>query len=293
MNFSIFNTLLDAAIVIDSNQSIVYCNETVSTLTETPMRRLLKGKKIGEAFLFDTDFLPENMTAIQDPQPYVELQYTTRKGTRGAVQASVQPVPDHEGLWLVFMKDVTLETDLHNRYKVERKNRLEAIEESRIDPLTKIYNKRAFLEKFGKIFEKAKEIEFNLFLIVFDLDDFKKANDMYGHQAGDYILHELASFLSDSSIRDSDFFARFGGEEFVVILQRCSFEVAKTVAQRIQESVANHDFVYKGQKMKVTVSVGLARLTKDIKTAEEFFEKADKASYQSKQSGKNRYSIAS
>ncbi len=165
----------------------------------------------------------------------------------------------------------------------------ESYERSHVDPLTQIYNKRAFLNKISEIFKKASITKVNLSLIVFDLDNFKKVNDTYGHQAGDYVLRELASVVK-SKLRPSDYFSRYGGEEFTILITGGDLNIAIELAERLRQAIENHNFVFDGQLLEVTISAGVSCLEPGMESWEDLFEKADKASYKSKQNGKNQVS---
>lgn len=163
-------------------------------------------------------------------------------------------------------------------------------DKTQIDPLTQIFNKGALITQGEEVFKKAKVAQMALSVIVFDLDNFKSLNDTYGHQAGDYVLRELSDVVSQKLIRKGDFFARFGGEEFCLILLGSNLQKGVEVAERVRATVDNHGFVYKDTPLKVTVSAGVACLEGAMNTWTELFEKADQASYVSKKNGKNKVS---
>lgn len=163
-------------------------------------------------------------------------------------------------------------------------------DKTQIDPLTQIFNKGALLSQGEEVFKKAKVAQMALSVIVFDLDNFKMLNDTYGHQAGDYVLRELAEVATQKLIRKGDFFARFGGEEFCLILLGSNLQKGVEVAERIRATVESHPFIYKETPLKVTVSAGVACLEGAMQSWTELFEKADQASYVSKKNGKNKVS---
>jgi two-component system cell cycle response regulator len=163
-------------------------------------------------------------------------------------------------------------------------------DKTQIDPLTQIFNKGALLVQGAEVFKRATVAQMALSVIVFDLDNFKKLNDTYGHQAGDYVLREMSDMATNKLIRKGDFFARFGGEEFCLILLGSNLQKGVEVAERIRATIATHPFEYKGQKLSVTVSAGVACLEGAMQSWAELFEKADQASYVSKKNGKNKVS---
>lgn len=163
-------------------------------------------------------------------------------------------------------------------------------DQANLDPLTGIFNKGALLKKLDEVFRRARLTETSLSVIAFDLDNFKKVNDTYGHAAGDYVLKEMARVIKDGQIRQEDFFGRYGGEEFVILLSGSPLKRAVEIAERIRGTIERHPFLFQGQRMPVTISVGVACLEPEMKDPQELYIKADKASYLSKQNGKNRVS---
>jgi len=159
-----------------------------------------------------------------------------------------------------------------------------------VDGLTQIFNKATITKNLIDSFKKAKVTETNLSLIVFDLDHFKVVNDTYGHQAGDYVLREVADVVKNQLIRSGDVFGRYGGEEFVIILYGSPLQRACDVAERIRSTIERHQFSFAGKELKITVSLGVAGVNTGVATPEALFEKADQAAYQSKRDGRNRVS---
>lgn len=149
------------------------------------------------------------------------------------------------------------------------------------DEKTGLYNHRFFKNIFSIELEKAKRGK-KLSLIIIDIDFFKKINDTYGHLVGDKMIKALADLLKES-FRKSDVIARFGGEEFFIMLPNTSINKAKIVAERIRKKVLKS----KLKKYKITISLGVA----EYKKADNFQrieERADKALYKAKKEGRNR-----
>lgn len=164
-----------------------------------------------------------------------------------------------------------------------------------IDAGTQIFNKQYLQDTLDSEFRKAKSSQRNLSILVFDLDHFKKVNDTYGHNAGDQVLRDLAKVVK-ICIRKEDIFARFGGEEFVVILPNTNAQqavkVAETIRQKCEEFKHTLDFEENGQKKHVehtqTVSIGIAGFNPNMATPKQLLEIADQKLYQSKKEGRNR-----
>jgi len=156
------------------------------------------------------------------------------------------------------------------------------------DGLTHIYNKKYFIDTLRKEFAYCLRHRVPLSLLMVDIDHFKRINDTYGHQAGDYALSRLSTRILDA-VRAEDVFARYGGEEFVVLLREAPEDKAFILAERLRRLVETTDFTYNGQQMKVTVSIGIATLQDaDYTDTDAFIAAADKHLYRAKQAGRNR-----
>ena len=167
-----------------------------------------------------------------------------------------------------------------------------------IDAGTQIFNKQYLQDTLESEFRKAKLSNRPMSILVFDLDHFKKVNDTYGHNAGDHVLREVASTVK-ACIRKGDIFARFGGEEFVIILPNTngqqSVKVAETVRQKCETSPHAIDYEEAGSKKHAdhvqTISVGIAEIGPNMSDPKELMELADQKLYQSKKGGRNRVTI--
>jgi len=172
-----------------------------------------------------------------------------------------------------------------------RVNRLEkeleeAKKESKEDFLTKLNNKRA-LDEFLEIKESEfKRYERNYSVVMFDLDKFKDVNDTYGHDAGDAILRAFAKILK-KDCRSVDVVGRFGGEEFMALLSETELSGAVKFAQKVREDVQKARFMYKGKRIEVTVSAGVAERKAHI-SANATISSADEYLYVAKKEGRNR-----
>ena len=166
------------------------------------------------------------------------------------------------------------------------KERLSKIEkQSKTDPLTGLWNKGALYEELRKQLKQLNKGDYVFSVIVADMDDFKMVNDLYGHLAGDEVLIHFAKLLK-SDLRMDDFAARFGGEEFVIILPRLTEKESVIVASRLRERLENSIVKFGSEIIKVTASFGVAEAKKGD-TPQSLLEKADKALYLAKKEGKN------
>ncbi|MCP4020609.1 MAG: GGDEF domain-containing protein [Desulfobacteraceae bacterium] len=167
------------------------------------------------------------------------------------------------------------------------------------DPLTKTFNRRFFQEVAEKEIERAKQYNTGISIILIDADYFKNINDRYGHLTGDQVLINLTD-LYRKNIRKTDTLARFGGEEFVLLMTETQPESALNKAEQLRKMTAEKAMaVIDGKELKITVSLGVANWCPDIEnwhpdnaaTVNELLGCADKALYQSKESGRNRVSL--
>jgi two-component system, cell cycle response regulator len=159
-----------------------------------------------------------------------------------------------------------------------------------IDAGTQLFNKKYLLETLESEFRLCRVYGRPLSVIYYDLDFFKKVNDMHGHNCGDYILRECAQ-VAKSCMRSDDILARFGGEEFVAVLPGADSALAVELAERIRRTVANHEFVFEEKRLTQTISMGVSELQARFKTATELLEDADKKLYQSKHNGRDRVTV--
>ncbi len=168
----------------------------------------------------------------------------------------------------------------------ELRKRSQEIEvESITDALTGIYNRKGYDDKMSETLAHVKRYGIKSSLIVCDIDFFKKINDNFGHKVGDLALIKLATLLKDR-LRTNDFIARFGGEEFVVILPHTDIEGAAKAGLGLREYIDNAVFSYKGKEVPLTISIGVSEFTKDDDNSS-VFERADHALYLAKKSGRN------
>ena len=148
-------------------------------------------------------------------------------------------------------------------------------EMSTVDELTKLYNRRYFIDALDGEFERANRYEMDMALIMLDLDYFKKVNDTYGHPAGDMVLSDVGGILK-KHIRRSDLACRYGGEEFAVILPNVSKESIYSAYERFREMVSKQTFKSESKLFHITVSVGIA-FSNDAESANDLLAHADQA----------------
>jgi len=163
-----------------------------------------------------------------------------------------------------------------------------------MDPLTKVNNRRGFENRIVLEWNRAIREQTPISILMMDIDKFKVYNDTYGHQQGDAALRTFADVASKSLLRNLDFIARWGGEEFVVLLPGVATEGAAEVAERIRKSVEDVVLLTgDGKETRITVSIGVNSYVPSTgDSPDEFMKKSDDALYKAKESGRNRYVIA-
>jgi len=160
------------------------------------------------------------------------------------------------------------------------------------DELTGLYNRRYLYAHLDELLEQVNKDGVELAVLLFDIDHFKQVNDAHGHPAGDAVLKELAA-RTINSVRSVDLVARYGGEEFVVVMPETDLEIAATVAERLRLSVAKEPFtlIATGEKLPVTISIGVTAAGKSADDREALLKRADDALYGAKSRGRNRFIV--
>jgi diguanylate cyclase (GGDEF)-like protein len=158
------------------------------------------------------------------------------------------------------------------------------------DELTGLRNRRSFNERAASAFGSRAEQTSGIALLIVDVDFFKQYNDRYGHAAGDTVIAAVASSLATSVVRAEDSVARYGGDEFVILLPGVLLAEGEAVAERVRRRVAELDIVHEGAPKKaLTVSIGIGYCEHDDDVSEAaLFKAADDALYRAKKEGRNR-----
>ena len=160
-----------------------------------------------------------------------------------------------------------------------------------MDGLTSLYNRRFFLKLANSEVERAKRYSHPTTFMMLDLDFFKNINDDYGHLTGDHVLERVARLLEAES-READIIGRLGGEEFAILSTESTLQQANQLAERIRARVKNEIIEFDGHQIRVTISIGISEVRESDELIEQAMNRADKALYQSKGTGRNLVSIA-
>lgn len=172
-----------------------------------------------------------------------------------------------------------------------KKQLMEANQTMRRDHLTGAHNRKSYDEQVRRYLQLHEIDKDPMSLIVLDIDFFKKVNDTYGHDIGDFVLQECVRLLGESFMREEDFIARLGGEEFAVILPGCDTDTAVKMAEEAMARIRKEVFVHENYEIRFTVSMGIAELYQG-ESADSWYKRADAALYESKQTGRNKWTIA-
>jgi two-component system, cell cycle response regulator len=232
-------------------------------------------------------------TAIRRGYPAAYIVMTAHNSVESAVEAMKSGAADYlpKPFPLDLLRMVVART-LHAQRLAERAKQADLYEKlAQTDGLTELNNYRFFQQRLSIELNRAQRFNRSLSLIMLDLDDFKAYNDIYGHQSGDQALRQLASLLQRSS-RSYDLVARYGGDEFVIILPETSKNMAAEVAERIRCAVENAA-IESGEPAldgHFTASLGIASFPEDATEKNDLIRKADLALYQAKTCGRNRVS---
>ncbi|HEY9080344.1 diguanylate cyclase [Magnetovibrio sp.] len=157
-----------------------------------------------------------------------------------------------------------------------------------VDPLTGMTNRRAFYEEAERIFQSSKRYGRNMSVLMLDIDHFKRINDTYGHAVGDQVLVEIASCFRQVC-RETDLPARFGGEEFIVLLQEADQDAALKTAERLRQAITAINVV--GSENTITASIGVSQLNEETNKLDGLILRADKAMYSAKAKGRNNCQV--
>lgn len=183
-----------------------------------------------------------------------------------------------------------LEKQLHETEKHADDLRTEMTQQrhrSQKDPLTGLPNRVVYNDVISEAYKQWKKEQVDLVIAVGDIDHFKEINDSYGHLAGDKVLKKIADVLQ-GSMRKADLICRYGGEEFVFILEKTNADNAVKVMEKLRDAIASCGFHFRGNRVQITMSFGVTQFTKDDNQPDDGFARADKALYKAKQEGRNK-----
>ena len=292
----IFEWIYDGIIVIDMNFSLKDYNHTAKAIFPS-----LDRSNIGIRLDLCTPQSPDFFSSIKrwyeqhksllpseavTPEEVIEFSILSKESFPLYFRARPMAIYDKD-----FLIGITI---LISNITKEKELLMELTRAAQIDTVTGILNRRYFIEQLHKQLDLLKQQSENGILIMFDLDKFKKINDNYGHQTGDYVLNKISSLASDK-LQANDLFGRYGGEEFIIFLPSISLEKAASLVDDIRITFQNYIFKHNGKTLRLTASFGITKYynqkTKSYYSFDEMVSIADDALYKAKANGRNQYVI--
>ncbi|MGA1931377.1 diguanylate cyclase [Arcobacter sp. YIC-464] len=282
----------------DANGVITYVSDAFCELSGYKKEELL-GKTHNIIKHPDTkeEVFKELWKTIKNGNIYVgELKNLTKNKKEFWVKSYIRPQFDQKGNicgYIAYRKDIShekvlekvnseLEEKIAEKTKILQEQNELLTKLSITDPLTKLYNRNKLKEEMNIFIQRAKRYDEIFSIIILDIDHFKKVNDEHGHLKGDKVLIAISNILKDN-LRNVDLVARWGGEEFIILVDKQKLEEAIFIAQKLRK-VIEKQLV---EDLRVTASLGVSQFNKDD-TSETLFKRADEALYEAKQTGRNR-----
>lgn len=239
------------------------------------------------------DFKTEQNENVELKSSFEELKEAVESNSIEALKNQSRKFIDSyvERQFKIDKRRANKEQNMAKNLDVVKQKLVEANHSMRLDHLTSAYNRKSFDEHLKQHHRMYGLDVSNVSLLMLDIDYFKRINDTYGHQMGDYVLKECVRMLQEVFTRQKDFVARIGGEEFAVILPNCALDEAVKRANEAMEKVRKERFVHEGQEFSFTISIGVSQLMSG-ETLEQWMKRTDEALYASKHTGRNKYTLA-
>lgn len=304
--FHYFKSFMDninvGVVILDYNNTIIYTNRFLYKFLNNIRERAIKNQLSIKKEL-------ENINIVSKRIKYkslYDLIINDKKYTNKVIELNQKKVIN-ENIYLLINKtriminkklyNVFIFNDITDIKKTEKflhsqisnlNKKLEYAEIlASIDPLTKIYNRYKFYEECNNLINLYNRYGTIFSLIMFDIDNFKRINDTFGHIAGDNVLKEIA-FLVSKTIRSTDILFRWGGDEFIILLPNTNLNGSFISAEKIRHMIENSNFDDKKNKIgRITCSFGVSTVKKGF-DCDQLTKRIDEAMYNAKKSGKNR-----
>jgi diguanylate cyclase (GGDEF)-like protein/PAS domain S-box-containing protein len=285
---SLLSAMNFGVVFIDNASRIVYSNPAFADVWSIPREESLLGLNLFDALESAEDVvadlgaftsrLPE-LVSSRHVSPAEEIKLTSGR----ILRLRVCPVQEESGASqgaVLIHEDITLarESETQLAFLAER------------DPLTGLFNRRRFERELAERMDGATRDKQRLALLLFDLDEFKSVNDLFGHRMGDTVLLQVAGEIR-SHLRRNEFLARIGGDEFALIVGDISEENLRTLADRLMKVVGAMSFNLGEVRLSLTSSLGIATYPAHAATPQELIAHADSAMYQAKDAGKNTWRV--
>jgi len=303
-NDIIFNTVDNGIIILDKDLSIIGWNHWLEIFTGKSSQEVVN-KNFCELYTYinkqklqrriKTVLITNHSTFYTMDQNnfLIDIPYknaTNSKFTSMQQNVTIVPYDVEKEQICIFIYDNTSLSETNAKLN-DLNHELQEL--SHRDYLTGLYNRRFFAEESARAILLSLRNNSQFSIISMDIDKFKKINDKYGHVAGDDVIIAVADKLQEL-IRKSDIAARFGGEEFILLLNEISSENALKVAENMRQIIEDLEVIYKEHKIKFTLSFGVAQFDtfKDNNEIQNTIARADKALYEAKNSGRNKVILA-
>lgn len=273
---------LDLIIKVNLTGHYTYVNPAFCSLYGTDSKGLLGRHYSEDVAADDRAMVDEFFNKLYEP-PHT-VRFTHRENTVLGIRYlewTGKGITDANGELLEFVgiaRDVTDRLDLIERLSQQAYH----------DELTGLANRRFLSQQAHLELERAKRYQYPLSIFMLDIDHFKTVNDHYGHLAGDNVLKQLSQLMNEI-LREHDFIARVGGEEFAVLLPEADLAAAVAIAQRLREAVAHYSFnVLHNIHIALTISIGVASTSDVVHDFEKLLHEADIRLYHAKSAGRNK-----
>lgn len=280
--------------ILDKDDVVVYCNATYASIFDLTKEEVLGQKNkallrsswsMQRGIIINTENFEhwyENIEQLHKEKPQNQFETDLRDGR----WFKITRTNIGDDYILLFGVDIT---DIKKtQASLEEANR-EIARLANTDLLTEANNRRSFDFIAKQEVKRALRYQQQLSLLLMDLDLFKRVNDNYGHDAGDFVLSEFTR-LCKEQLRETDSFSRIGGEEFTVLLPMTDTTGAYKVAEHIRNTINHHHFYFNKEAapINITVSIGISSLNDDKKSVKELMSQADNALYTAKNNGRNQ-----
>ncbi|MBU0589947.1 MAG: diguanylate cyclase [Gammaproteobacteria bacterium] len=296
LNRAIYEASPDGILVVNAKRIVTSHNQRFIELWQIPQKDLHGVESMTAIGSTDNVILSTVLERVQDPTPFLarvnelyanpdlndHCEIALKNGQTLERYSTVLRSNDGQYLGRVwFFRDIT----------AIKQTQAQLLELANHDALTGAANRRNFFDRANQEYSRAKRYGTPLSIAWMDLDHFKLVNDQHGHAAGDEVLKALYR-ETQPMLRESELFARIGGEEFAVLMPDTGIEGAMHLAERIRLVTEARTLDFDGQAVTCTISIGVAALKPSDTSIADCLQRADRAMYQAKQNGRNRVEIA-
>lgn len=281
------------------DDTFLYANKAFATLLGQPLEKIV-GKPVLDvvsASAASRSAHSDSFLTPENPEREVIATNIRKDGSENIVQVRKRliEIPGQGYCVMCTLNDISqfvlYEKELEEKHRELRRQQGKLKELASIDPLTGIFNRRAFYDKSEEIIRYAEVGELDVGVLMFDLDKFKNLNDTFGHATGDEVLIHFTRIVTDC-IRTSDIFARLGGEEFGLLLPDTDAKATLVIAERIRQRVERTAAQFNCRSLNYTTSVGATMWMPSEARIDPSLSRADTLLYQAKQAGKNSVCFA-